>query len=128
MTALTSSWDFSYLHSKQLEHRWLRTSGSDRDAHNVRGLVGQRIGILGYGSIGRQIGRLAKAFGMEVLAYTASRKTTAEARRDPGYVVPGTGDADGIVPSAWFSGTNTASLHEFLGQSLDMLVLCVPST
>lgn len=86
------------------------------------------MGILGYGSIGRQIARLAKAFGMEVFAYTATPRETPEARRDYGYVVPGTGDAEGVVPSEWFSGTDRESLHHFLGQDLDMLVLCVPST
>ena len=128
MTALTSNWDFAYLHSKQQEHRWLRTAGTGRDAHCVQGLVGQRMGILGYGSIGRQIGRLARAFGMEVFAYTATPRETAESRRDHGYVVPGTGDANGEIPSKWFSGTDTTSLHNFLDQELDMLVLCVPST
>lgn len=128
MTALTSSWDFPYLHQKQQEKRWLRTSDNSRDAHNVRNLVGQRMGILGYGSIGRQIARLAKAFGMEVFAYTATPKETLEARRDDGYVVRGTGDAEGVMPSKWFSGVNRESLHRFLDQDLDMLVLCVPST
>lgn len=128
MTALALSWDFPYLHEKQQQHRWLRTSGSGRDAHNIHNLVGQRMGILGYGSIGRQIARIAVAMGMEVLAYTATPKQTPEARMDHGYVVPGTGDVEGRFPSKWFSGTATSSLHEFLDQDLDVLVLCVPST
>jgi phosphoglycerate dehydrogenase-like enzyme len=128
MTALAFNWDFSYLNEKQKQHRWLRTSDGGRDAHAVNGIVGQRIGILGYGSIGRQIARLARAFGMEVFTYTATPKKSPESKMDTGYVIPGTGDVNGEIPARWFSGTDKASLHDFLGQDLDMLVLCTPST
>jgi phosphoglycerate dehydrogenase-like enzyme len=128
MTALAFTWDFPYLQQKQKEHRWLRTSDNSRNGHNVQGFVGQRIGILGYGSIGRQIARLAKALGMEVFAYTASARHTPESRMDTGYVVTGTGDVTGEIPVQWFSGMDRASLHHFLAQDLDMLVLCTPST
>ncbi|KIW04527.1 uncharacterized protein PV09_04281 [Verruconis gallopava] len=127
MTALITNWDYHYLHEKQQNRRWVRTS-SGRDAHMVRNLVGQKLGIVGYGSIGRQVARNAKAMGMVVLAYTATPKSTPESRRDSGYIVPGTGDPSGEIPSAWYHGGDKASLHEFLAQDLDMLVLCVPST
>lgn len=35
-------------------------------------LAGKTLGIIGFGRIGRAVGRLAKAFGMEVLAYSRS--------------------------------------------------------
>lgn len=66
--------------------------------------------------------------GMTVLAYTASPRPTPDSRRDDGYIIPGTGDADGSIPSAWFSGLNKASLHEFLAQDLDVLLASVPLT
>lgn len=66
--------------------------------------------------------------GMEVLAYTATPKSTPESRRDHGFVVPGTGDADGTIPSQWFSGTDKADLHNFLSQDLDILLISVPLT
>ena len=37
-------------------------------------LAGKTIGILGFGRIGRAVGQLAKAFGMNVIAYNRSRR------------------------------------------------------
>lgn len=36
-------------------------------------LVGMTLGIIGFGKIGRAVGRLAKAFGMQVIAYSRSQ-------------------------------------------------------
>jgi hypothetical protein len=66
--------------------------------------------------------------GSDVIAYTASPRKTPESRRDDGFIVPGTGDAEGSIPSAWYSGLDKESLHEFLRQGIDLLVLCVPLT
>ncbi|OAL35235.1 hypothetical protein AYO20_05489 [Fonsecaea nubica] len=51
-----------------------------------------------------------------------------ESRRDNGYIVPGTGDPDGTVPRAWYSGTTKESLHAFLSSGLDALVIALPLT
>lgn len=72
--------------------------------------------------------RVCKAMGMDVIAFTASPRLTPESKRDTGYVVPGTGDRDGTIPSAWHSGTDTASLHKFLSQDIDILLVSVPLT
>jgi hypothetical protein len=74
------------------------------------------------------VARVAKAMGMDVIAYTASPRPTAESKRDDGFIVPGTGDPEGQFPSAWYSGTDKESLHTFLGQEIDLLVLAVPLT
>lgn len=85
-------------------------------------------GILGYGAIGRQCARAAKAFGMDVVAYTMRERSTAETRFDDSYVVAGTGDPEGLLPSKWFHGTAKESLNEFLDQDLDILVISLPLT
>ncbi|KAL9089982.1 MAG: hypothetical protein Q9165_005511 [Trypethelium subeluteriae] len=91
-------------------------------------LVGQRLGVLGYGSIGRQAARIASALGMKVLAYTAKPRTTPESKRDRNFVVEGLGDPEGTIPSEWFSGTDKESLHKFLAQKLDVLLISLPLT
>jgi hypothetical protein len=66
--------------------------------------------------------------GMDVIAYTASPRKTPESKHDNGYIVPGTGDPDGSIPSAWYSGTGKENVHEFLKQEIDLLVVSVPLT
>ncbi|KAF2972398.1 hypothetical protein GQX73_g1075 [Xylaria multiplex] len=85
-------------------------------------------GILGYGSIGRQVARVATAMGMEVYAYTNRPRPTPESRRDHSWHPPGLGDPEGTLPARWFSGTGTAEVNEFLSSGLDLLVVAVPLT
>lgn len=87
-----------------------------------------RRGVLGYGAIGRQCARIAKSMGMDVYAYTRSERSTLESRKDDSFVVPGTGDADGLVPSKWFHGASKDDINNFLSQDLDILVLSLPLT
>ncbi len=75
----------------QAAHEW------PREAHRLlepRLLRGATLGIVGYGSIGRELGRLGRALGMQILA------TKREAMR-PGerveYTLPGIGDPDGTL-------------------------------
>ncbi|KAL2144191.1 hypothetical protein VTI28DRAFT_9482 [Corynascus sepedonium] len=89
---------------------------------------GLRMGILGYGAIGRQVAKVAQSLGMEVYAYTRSEKSTPESRKDDSYCVPGTGDPDGLVPAKWFHGASKAAVNNFLAQDLDILVLSLPLT
>ncbi|KIM94698.1 hypothetical protein OIDMADRAFT_60475 [Oidiodendron maius Zn] len=116
-------------HEKQLlafqrQHHW----GKADDVWNVRDYVGQRLGVLGYGSIGRQTASVCKALGMDIVAYTASPRTTSESKRDSSHIIPGTGDVDGTLPSAWYSGLDKASLHNFLEQNIDVLLVALPLT
>lgn len=66
--------------------------------------------------------------GMDVIAFTASKRKTPESKHDSGYIVPGTGDLDGSIPSEWFSGLDKPSLHKFLSQDIDILLISVPLT
>ena len=82
---------------------------------------GASLGIIGYGSIGRELARIAKsAFAMRILAC----KRDPARRVDHGYCPVGTGDPEGRLPDAWFS---PAQLGELLGAS-DAVVMCAPLT
>lgn len=83
-------------------------------------LRGKTIGIVGYGSIGREIGRIAKyGFHMRVLAM---RRTMQTSRRR--YNEPGVGDPEGRIPEKWFAPEDITAL----ASECDMLVLSAPST
>jgi phosphoglycerate dehydrogenase-like enzyme len=98
----------------QKDSRWERT---DRFQQEVRGRV---LGLWGYGGIGRETARLAKAFGMTVHVLTRSGVKP----RHNAFVLPGTGDPDGILPDRFFLAGQT---REFLS-GLDFLVLALPHT
>ncbi|KAF1359486.1 hypothetical protein EJ07DRAFT_120162 [Lizonia empirigonia] len=123
MMDLVHSHNYTTLYDNQKKQEW-----NQRIGMNVSDRVGKRVAILGYGSIGRQVARVAKAMGMDVIAYTASPRKTPESKKDDGYIVPGTGDPDGSLPSAWYSGTSKEDLHNFLKQEIDLLVVGVPLT
>jgi phosphoglycerate dehydrogenase-like enzyme len=107
---------------QQKQQKWSRLDGLALDS------PGLRMGILGYGAIGRQCARIGQALGMEVYAYTRSERSTPESRKDDSYFVPGTGDPDGLVPTKWFHGSSKEAVNEFLAQDLDLLVLALPLT
>ena len=94
------------------EHRWKTFVGTE--------LRGKSLGIVGYGSIGRETARIAKlGFGMRILALTRGGD-----KRDRGYREPGVGDPEGNLPDAWFT---RAHLHELLAQS-DFVLIGTPLT
>ncbi|GAB3225470.1 D-2-hydroxyacid dehydrogenase [Spirosoma arcticum] len=92
----------------------------DRSVRFQKEIRGSVVGIWGYGGIGRETARLAKALGMTVHVL---------ARHDIGprantYCVPGTGDPDGVLPDRVF---READKEEFL-RGLDFLILAIPQT
>jgi len=82
-------------------------------------LRGKTIGIVGYGSIGRQVARLANTFGMRVLAM--QRGTN---HRDQGFLFPGVGDPEGNLPDRYYLPDQ---LHAMLSES-DVVVIALPLT
>jgi phosphoglycerate dehydrogenase-like enzyme len=83
----------------------------------VRGKV---LGIAGYGSLGREIARLAHAFGMTVLA----TKRDARSVVDEGFTPPNTGDPRGEIPTRIYPGEATRSM---VGEC-DYVVITLPLT
>lgn len=93
---------------------WDRAAAFQRE---IRGLIA---GIWGYGGIGRETARLAKALGLSV--HVMSRNGIRP--RVNTYCVPGTGDAEGRLPDRVFlSGEE----RDFLA-GISFLVLAMPLT
>jgi phosphoglycerate dehydrogenase-like enzyme len=81
---------------------------------------GKTLGVVGYGSIGREVARIAKlGLALRVLALTRGG-----AQRDRGYAEPGVGDPEGALPDAWFT---PAQLDDLLAQS-DFVLIATPLT
>jgi phosphoglycerate dehydrogenase-like enzyme len=100
----------SYQHQAEWPHdRWTLFAR--------RELRGQTVGIVGYGSIGREVARLAVSFGMRVLAMKRSPDPA-----DHGWWLPGTGDPDGRLPERFF---RPEQVCEMLAES-DFVVLALP--
>jgi phosphoglycerate dehydrogenase-like enzyme len=92
----------------------------DRATRFHQELRGRTVGLWGYGGIGRETARLAKAFGLTVHVLT---RNDVGPRRDA-YTLSGTGDPDGVLPDRVFTpGQGRAFLA-----SLDFLILALPHT
>ncbi|MBL9199649.1 MAG: D-2-hydroxyacid dehydrogenase [Opitutaceae bacterium] len=92
----------------------------DRGAVFQRELRGMTAGIWGYGGIGRETARLARALGLRVHVLTRHGARP----RGQAYGVPGTGDPAGTLPDRVFTAGQEI---EFLG-GLDFLVVALPLT
>lgn len=70
-------------HHDVLQGDWVKADGFCLLTHPVFELAGKTIGIIGFGTIGRQVARIAEGFGMKVLAYDAFEiKNSAYANTD----------------------------------------------
>ncbi|BGP48147.1 hypothetical protein JCM10450v2_004019 [Rhodotorula kratochvilovae] len=89
----------------------------------IRELSQLRVGIIGYGHIGRETARLFSLCGSRVCALTRSGAPGPEV----GYRLPGRGDPSGALPEAWYSTQDRASTLDFLS-SCDVIVNCLPDS
>lgn len=94
---------------------------SDRwERYLPRELRGSTVGLIGYGSVGRQVARLLQHFGAVVLA----AKHNAMQLEDQGYAAEGLGDSEGDLPRRIYP-------YQALGTMLkecDFIVLALPLT
>ena len=100
----------------QARHEW----PEDYEPWRGDDLYSQTMGMVGYGSIGRQIARIVQAMGMNVLAC----KRNPAVHGDASYALPDTGDPDGDIPTAWFG---FGQLRDMLRQS-DVAMITLPQT
>ncbi|MBZ0276437.1 MAG: D-2-hydroxyacid dehydrogenase [Anaerolineae bacterium] len=93
----------------------------EHDIFLPRGLRGLTLGIVGYGSIGRELARLADALGMTVLATKRDVKHPPDAE---GYTESGTGDPEGLIPTRLYPPEALVSM----AAACDFLVVTTPLT
>jgi len=86
-----------------------------------RELRGSTLGIAGYGSIGRELARIGKAFGMEVLATKRDVMHPAAVNE---YAEPGTGDPEGSCVERLYPPEATKSMVALC----DFVVVTIPLT
>jgi glycerate dehydrogenase len=67
-------------HRSVQEGGWVRSPDFAYWIYPVRELTGLTLGLVGYGAIGRRVGQLARAFGMEILAHTPRQRDLDGAR------------------------------------------------
>ena len=84
-------------------------------------LRGRTVAILGYGSIGREVGRLAHALGMNIVAICSRPGPHPD---DGFHLAPGIGDPEGKLPVAWFASDQLPRAVT----DADFLVIACPLT
>jgi phosphoglycerate dehydrogenase-like enzyme len=107
----------------QARSEWQNRPPNSSDAHdlyNPHELRGQTLGIAGYGSIGRELARIARAMGMTVLA----TKRDLMNLRDDDFTEPGTGDPTGDIPDRLYPAEALASMV----RECDFVVSTLPLT
>ncbi len=103
----------------QHDHHWPKQS-EKWEAFLPVELRFSTVGILGYGSIGRQVARLLQPFGAEVLA----AKRDAMHPEDTGYIPAGMGDPHGDFFNRLYP---IEALHSMLSEC-DFVVVALPLT
>ncbi len=101
----------------QVRHEWLPNRYFMKTVFDLRG---KTVGIVGYGSIGRETGRLAESFGMEVSAL----KRDPHDHADSGWCAPNVGDPEGRIPKRWFGPEQRGELMALS----DFIVVTLPLT
>lgn len=101
----------------QIQQKWMQDKGRNYIPAELRGST---VGVVGYGSIGRQVAHLVHAFGANVLA----TKRDLKSLEDEGYQAEDLGDPDGLLFTRLYP---PQALRSMLGEC-DYVAVCVPLT
>lgn len=102
---------------RQARAQW----AGERGVFQPHGLRGQTLGIIGYGSIGRELARIAGALGMKILA---TKRDVMRPSDEGNYSEPGTGDPEGSIPERLYPPEALVSM----AAECDYLVITTPLT
>lgn len=105
------------LHALQAKSEWPRERWERLKPFELRGST---VGLIGYGSIGREIARLLQPFGVRILAV----KRDAMHPQDEDYEIEGAGDPLGDLFTRLYPGEAVKSMVK----ECDFIVVCVPLT
>ena len=101
----------------QAAHEWPREKW---ERFAPRELRGSTVGIVGYGSVGREVARICQAFGARVLAV----KRDVMNPEDDGFTAEGIGDPQGRIPARIYP---PQTVKRMLGEC-DFVVVSAPLT
>jgi len=99
---------FMLMFAKKMPYAYEIKQKKQWDRYAASVLRGKTVGIVGLGHIGKEVARLSKAFGMQVIATRRAAKTMTKTR-----------NVDMLLPSSW--------LPKLLSQS-DFVVITLPLT
>lgn len=117
MMMLVLGHKISELHVYQYKAEWAKDRWERFKPVELRGST---VGIVGYGSIGREIARLLQPFDVKILA----AKRDVMHPEDDGYMPPGLGDPGGDLFTRLYPITALKSMVK----KCDFVVVCVPLT
>lgn len=95
--------------------------GNQYELFRPHGLRGLTLGVVGYGSIGRELARMADALGMTVLA---TKRDVMHPAEEESYTQPDTGDPEGNIPERLYPSEALGSMVA----ECDFVVVTVPLT
>jgi phosphoglycerate dehydrogenase-like enzyme len=101
----------------QARHEWPREKWRRFAPRELREAT---VGVVGYGSVGREVARLCRAYGARVLAV----KRNVTSPEDRGYSIEGMGDPEGRIPARIYP---PQALGRMLGEC-DFVVISAPLT
>ncbi|BGP02979.1 D-isomer specific 2-hydroxyacid dehydrogenase [Rhodotorula toruloides] len=103
------------------EQRWV--PHKELGGQFIRDLNTLKVGIMGYGHIGRETARLFHSCGSTIYALTRGGTPTPES----GYIIKGTGDPTGSLPEQYFSTSSRSSTLSFFS-TCDVVVNTLPDS